>query len=101
MRVFEMRRRRNPFGDDVADFLIIGALGVGAYLVYRYFYPSQSDTAPGTPVSSPGISTSLSNSVNNPFGSGSLLSPASPSGIDMSSLFTNANPFGPTSLTGT
>jgi hypothetical protein len=53
-------RNRNPFGDDLTDLLIVGAIGVAGYLVWRSIYPSQSDTysAPTAPaIGAPSLST--------------------------------------------
>lgn len=92
-----MRRRRNPFGDDVADVLLVGALGVAAYFVYRYFYPSQNDTQvsgpdPSTSPAAASTANALTSSVNSLFGSGGLLSPVVPVGpgaLDVSAIGTN------------
>jgi hypothetical protein len=94
-----MRRRHNPFGDDMADFAILAGLAVGGWFVYRYFYPSQSNTAPGTTLppgslSSAQISSALDASTNSLFPTG-LLDPTS---IATTPLIPVANPFGSGSL---
>lgn len=52
-----MRRRRNPMGSELTDVAIIGGIGVAAFLIYRFFYPSQNDTLPSG-AGSPSGSTS-------------------------------------------
>lgn len=98
-------RIKNPFGDDVTNLLMIGAVGVLAYFLYKKYVGAASGaTLPSgsAGAGTPGVPGSFAPSnvpyqgISDPLGvaGGSILDPVQPTGASFSFI---SNPF-PTTL---
>ena len=69
-----MARKSNPFGDDITDLVLIGAIGVGAYFLWQWYQNKQLGPGAGVAnIPASAIADSTSN-IADPLGAGSTFS---------------------------